>query len=213
MAFQGKGILDGFSGSVGNLTGYKRNGKSIIKTKNSKRKINPINNLPVNKIGYITSKRIIQRMKQFGWEPFLNYKVNGISMEKSFMNNWKMFEPDQLFYSNNFNLFQSNQFQPEYLNISSYNPPSYNISLASWMYDLLPPMKASDYFCFIEWSTFDPIIKVAAYGETLRNWESFFQNDAPKFGETGDLKGVIQFYISSDYVYRWGANFISYRIP
>lgn len=30
MAFQGKGIFDGFSGKVGDLMGYKRNGKSII---------------------------------------------------------------------------------------------------------------------------------------------------------------------------------------
>ncbi len=32
MAFQGKGIFDGFSGKLGCLVGYKRNGKSIIQT-------------------------------------------------------------------------------------------------------------------------------------------------------------------------------------
>lgn len=89
MAIQGKGILDGFTGSLANVTGYKVNGKSVIKSKNGKRSKQPSIAQIKAQDNFKLMNRIWDSLITQGWEGLINRKHNNKSIREIFFSNMR----------------------------------------------------------------------------------------------------------------------------
>jgi hypothetical protein len=105
MAFQGKSILDGFSGSVGDFTGYKLNGKSIIKRKNSSTTKNITDLQSQTRMYFKWINIILEELRNKGWGELLNVACNEETIRTQFIKSIPILFGKGLYQTTQLNLF------------------------------------------------------------------------------------------------------------
>ncbi len=212
MARQGKGILDGPRGSLANVTGYKSNGQSILKTKNKKSVKTQTPALIKSQENFKLCMELYKALKASVWGPYLNYSLPGKSLMNHIISLNDILNKDENLVLHDANLFGKKDFRSKFELINNTTVEPYSIQLRTFNTPLTPDADRRDRFFRVSFTTIAPGFNISntlnafrgtgpsyTFSSTFwsmtpgRYWTfvAFFSNDLTKIFQQAFIKTII----------------------
>lgn len=212
MAIQGKGILDGPRGSLADITGYKSNGKSIIKTKNKRSAKTQTPALIKSQENFKFCMRVYQRLRTSNWAPYLNYSLPGKSLMNHILSLTNILNQDENLLLPDANLFGKKDYNSKFELFQNVTTAPYSIKITTLNAPQTPEALPDDRYFQLTWNgpidTLSVINSLELYRGTLEEFNysqtfftmapgtywvfnAFFSNDFSKIFQQAFIKTII----------------------